>query len=234
MATRAPDLGPSRLQGLFPPGIVTVERLAEGEIDALSGGEAACLGRAGPKRAREFAAGRQCARAALLQLGVVGWDLAVRPDRTPAWPDGIVGSISHTTGFCAAAVGHSRDCRSIGLDVEIDRRVTAELHSQFLTSAEQVRLNGRPPEMADRLATLIFSAKEAFYKAQYPMTAEWLEFADLEIRLLSDLSDAGEIEVRPTRRLQLESSIPQPWRGRYGHFDRVVATGVVLQVVGRR
>jgi len=233
MAMHGPDVRPTRLQSLFPPEIITVERLAEGDIDALSAGEAACLGQAGPKRAREFAAGRQCARAALHRLGVASWDLSVRPDRTPVWPDGIVGSISHTTGFCAVAVGRGRDCRSIGLDVEVDLRVTAELYPQFLTSAEQTWLSGRPPDMADRLATLIFSAKEAFYKAQYPMTAEWLEFADIEIDLPAEPSNVGDIGVRSTRRLMLESLIPGPWLGRYGRFDGLVATGVAFPVERR-
>src|SRR5258707_9342490 len=90
------------LRGLFPPNIVTMETLAEGDPATLSAGEAGYLGRAQPKRAREFAAGRQCARQALERFGLTGWDLAVRPDRSPAWPEEFVGSISHTTGFCGA------------------------------------------------------------------------------------------------------------------------------------
>ena len=229
MAMSAPDARVTGLQSLFPPGIVVVERLDEGDIAALSPAEAACLGRAGLKRSREFAAGRQCARAALQQLGMAGWDLIVRPDRTPVWPEGVVGSISHTTGFCAVAAGHRQDWRAIGLDVEIDQRVTAELYPQFLTSVEQAWLRDQPITQADGLATLIFSAKEAFYKAQYPMTGEWLEFADLEIRL----TGTGVIDVRPTRRLQLEASISGPWIGRYARFDGLVATGLAFPAEGR-
>lgn len=222
------------LRGLFPPDIVTMETLAEGDPATLSAGEAGYLGRAQPKRAREFAAGRQCARQALERLGLTGWDLAVRPDRSPAWPEEFVGSISHTTGFCGAAVGRRHEFRSIGLDVEVGRRVTPDLYPQFLTQIEQAKITAMPPAMADGLATLIFSAKEAFYKCQYPLTAEWLEFADIEVDLPSNPLDTGCFGVRPSRRLQLERMVPSPWQGRFIFFEAFVATGFVIRASGER
>src|SRR5208282_5779110 len=90
-----------RFQGLLPPGIVVVEMHSAGDTAALLPEEAAYLGRSVPKRAQEFAAGRVCARRALAELGVVDFPLRVGEDREPLWPEGTVGSITHTTGFCA-------------------------------------------------------------------------------------------------------------------------------------
>lgn len=221
-----------KLRSLFPPNVVIVETVAEGDPASLSAGEAGHLGRAQPKRAREFAAGRQCARQALERFGLTGWDLAVQPDRSPAWPEEFVGSISHTTGFCAAAVGRRPEFRSIGLDVEVGRRVTPDLYPQFLTQVELAQITPMPPATADGRATLIFSAKEAFYKCQYPLTSEWLDFADIEVDLPRDLFDKGRFGIRPIRGLQLESMVPPPWHGQFVFFDEFVATGFVIPASG--
>jgi 4'-phosphopantetheinyl transferase EntD len=198
-----------------------------GDPDTLSPREAAHLGRAVPKRAAEFAAGRHCAREALRQFGVVGWDLLVGADRVPLWPDGMVGSISHTARFCAAVVAERRRFHSLGLDVETDRRVTADLYEQFLTATERRRLGGIGD--AESLATLIFSAKEAFYKAQYPLTGEWLEFGDIEIDVEESEASTGTLTVRPLRPLALAARWPGPWSGRFARFDGLVATGFAIQ-----
>jgi len=214
-----------RLQGLFPAGVVAVASAAAGDPGTLSRAEAAHLGRAVPKRAAEFAAGRHCAREALRQFGIDGWDLLVGADRVPLWPDGMVGSISHTDGFCGAVLAERQRFRSVGLDVETDRRVTADLYDQFLTAMERRRLADIEVAAAESLATLIFSAKEAFYKAQYPITAEWLEFGDIEIDVESGEAPAGAMLVRPVRPLALAACRPGPWSGRFARFDGLVATG---------
>jgi 4'-phosphopantetheinyl transferase EntD len=233
MPVLEPGVQPSTSLGsLFPPNVVTMETSAEGDPATLSAGEAGHLGRAQPKRAREFAAGRQCARQALERLGLTGWDLAVQPDRSPAWPEEFVGSISHTTGFCGAAVGRRHEFRSIGLDVEVGRRVTPDLYPQFLTLVEQAKITTMSPAMADGLATLIFSAKEAFYKCQYPLTSEWLDFADIEVDLPKDPLGNGCFGLRPVRRLRLESMVPSPWHGQFIFFDEFVATGFVILASG--
>jgi 4'-phosphopantetheinyl transferase EntD len=39
-------------------------------------------------------------------------------DRTPVWPDGVVGSITHTGDFAAAAVAWAADIAGLGIDSE--------------------------------------------------------------------------------------------------------------------
>ena len=233
MRAPEPAVGPSALlAGLLPAGVAVMETWADGDPATLSPAERVHIGRARPGRAREFAAGRLCARQALERLGRAGWDLLVAPDRSPQWPPGIAGSISHTTGYCCAAVCEQDRFRSIGLDVEIDRRVTADLHGQFLTASEQAALLGMSDNEAGRRATLIFSAKEAFYKCQYPLTSEWLDFADIEVEVPDDLREAGRLTIRPTRRLAIEQPFPAPWHGRFVRFRGLVATGFVVPDAG--
>ena len=226
-----PDPRSDRLERLFPDGVVAVEAAGEGDPAGLTPAEALAVARGVPKRVREFAAGRHAARAALRHLGLVPGELLPRPDRTPAWPGGIVGSLSHTVGFCAAVAGRAERFLGLGFDVEVVGRVTGELHERILTAGERRQLAAVAPDRRDRLATLVFSAKEAFYKSQYPATGEWLEFADIELDgtwWKDPAATEGGFLVRPTRALRLE--LPAPWAGRFSCFDGLVATGVALQI----
>lgn len=132
-----------------------------------------------PKRHRELVVGRALARDLLSELGVIADEIGTRADRSPDWPSGIIGSISHTDDVCAVAVSREHSMQAIGIDVEVSTAVTSDL-LPLVTSARE----RRSIRMLDsRFATLIFSAKETFYKAQAPKTGRFLEFADVEIEL---------------------------------------------------
>src|SRR6202165_5059978 len=70
------------------------------------------------KRQREFLAGRWCAEQALQRLGAGSTHVAMAADRAPIWPDGVVGSITHTGNFAAAAVAWAADIAGLGIDSE--------------------------------------------------------------------------------------------------------------------
>src|SRR5271170_2846494 len=94
----------TKLGNLFPPGAVVADLREPGDPELLLPVEATYLGRAVPKRVQEFTAGRLCARRALAEFGIVDFPIKVADDRRPIWPDSMVGSITHTAGFCAAVV----------------------------------------------------------------------------------------------------------------------------------
>src|SRR5450631_1625040 len=100
---------PARLsrdfQLLFPAGVIAAELREPGSVGLLLPEEAAGLGRAVPERQQEFAAGRLCARRVLAELKIVDFAVIAQPDRQPRWPATVVGSITHTTGLCAAVAG---------------------------------------------------------------------------------------------------------------------------------
>ncbi len=223
---------PARLSPLvtrqFPPGVVGAELRIAGDPSLLLPEEAQFLGRAVPKRIQEFSAGRLCARRALAEFGFAGHPLRMNGDRRPQWPAPIIGSISHASGICCAAVAERRQFRAIGLDVEIVGSVTPEIWPTICTPEETAWLGAlREPEQS-RCAALIFSAKESFYKCQYSVTRQWLEFDDVALDLLPGDAGAGCFALRPRRRITLFEQETIPMMGRFEFHGSLVVTGMVL------
>ena len=133
--------------------------------------EVEAVTRAVDKRRREFFAGRTLARAALSRLGFAAEAIARNEDRSPRWPDGIKGSISHTDEQVLVAVTASPDILGIGIDLENEHSVDSELRGL-------IRADEREASMDD---TVLFSAKESVFKAVYPLHGEFLEFADVVV-----------------------------------------------------
>ncbi|MBN8547892.1 MAG: 4'-phosphopantetheinyl transferase superfamily protein [Deltaproteobacteria bacterium] len=119
-------------------------------------------------------AGRQAAHAALTTLGKDdGTPILRQADRSPLWPTGVVGSISHARRsgrtLAVAAVGASARCLSIGVDVEdLQRSMGESLVRRVCTPTEMVWIDA-VPEQRLRRALSIFSAKEALFKAFAPI-----------------------------------------------------------------
>ncbi|WP_370401073.1 4'-phosphopantetheinyl transferase family protein [Sulfitobacter sp. JB4-11] len=140
--------------------------------------EAAHLGRAIAKRQQEFAAGRAMARQAMADLTGVSHSqpILADEDRAPIWPAGWQGSISHKSTLCLAVVGQSG--AQLGLDVEEDTPLAQDLIPTICSGTEIAQFAG--PEQG-AWAKLIFSAKEAAYKAQYPLTREVFGFHRFDV-----------------------------------------------------
>jgi len=155
-------------------------RLADTEIYPE---EFACIQRAVPKRRAEFATGRILARKAFAAIGTPSVVLLPKASGATAWPPGIVGSISHTDGYCAVVVGRTPPLYSLGLDVETLHVLEASMTEFILTDREQSWLQDQARELRNNLVLLIFSCKEAYYKCQHPISEGFLEFRDVELEL---------------------------------------------------
>jgi 4'-phosphopantetheinyl transferase EntD len=170
------------LAGLLPKGVAHVElyRPHRCETSFLSG-ERASLGRAAsPGRQREFAVGRACARRALRELGHPADAIPRGVQGSPCWPAGFIGSITHTDGYCAAAVAKLTDFLALGIDAERVSAVELDLQDLICTERER-RLLRSLGTQAETAIAAIFSAKESFYKAWFPLTKQWLGFLDVEL-----------------------------------------------------
>jgi 4'-phosphopantetheinyl transferase EntD len=143
--------------------------------------ERPAMTRAVEKRRREFAAGRELARRGLRSFGLEGVSIPVSERRYPVWPDGIVGSISHTRERVGVALARRGDYAAVGLDLEFRNAVTPNLFGSILIDSELRRLSAASGEEE---ATLIFSCKEAIFKAVNPLSGEFLDFLDVSIELL--------------------------------------------------
>src|ERR1700740_1436258 len=70
------------------------------------------------KRRNEFITVRHCARIALGELGFPPVPILKGDKGEPCWPGGVVGSLTHCTGYRGAVVGRSAAVRSVGIDAE--------------------------------------------------------------------------------------------------------------------
>lgn len=133
-----------------------------------------------PHRRAEFLTGRACARSAAAALSIDLPPLLRASSGAPAWPAPLLGSISHDGVTVAAVVTADRSIVSIGIDIEPPDAVETSLLPIVCRPAEQDALRSLERSKAALRATAIFTIKEAFYKAQHPLTDEWLDFADVE------------------------------------------------------
>jgi len=226
---RASDL----LAGLFEPFVAAYEVRGSGDPGWLLPEEAAQCDAVRPGRLAEFAAGRLCARRALADLGVEGVAVQRNVDRSPRWPEGVVGSITHTVGFCGAVAAARERVGGIGVDAEIAVRVTGEVWSQAFTETEMARLRQAPGTERMFLAAVVFSAKEAFYKCQFGLTGLWLDYRDVAIEL--PLGERrGAFLVRPATASARWSLGAFEAHGRFERDGALVVTGVALGPIAAR
>lgn len=183
------------LESLFDGPVAAAELRGEGNPQQLFPAERLGQERWVAKRVSQYAAGRQCAHLALSLLGVEPQPLIAQADRRPAWPAGVAGSISHCAGFACAVAVLQAAVRSVGVDAEVAGSVDESLWPRILSGEERQWLDQHPPGARRQWATLLFSAKEAFYKCQYPVRGRWLEFHDARIDVRSSPGDTGLVEI---------------------------------------
>lgn len=137
---------------------------------------------AAPRRQREFASVRACARDAMAALGHPLASVPVGERGAPIWPAGLVGSMTHCEGYRAAAVARSSVIASVGIDAEPNLPLPVGVLSIIAGQREREALSVLPlVDVAwDRL---LFSAKESVYKTWFPLTHRWLGFEQAEVVL---------------------------------------------------
>jgi 4'-phosphopantetheinyl transferase EntD len=212
---------------LFPAG-VCVATGPTAQDEPLHPAEAELARAMGPARQREFAAGRACARRALRELGAPDGPVLRGLRRAPVFPEGVVGSITHTNGFCAAAVAHGAAFAGVGLDAERDEALSERAAARICSAGELAALralSGRSPE---RWAAVVFSAKETLYKAYFPLTGFFIGFRDATIALFPETDDAGHFEARLVRRDAPDAAGQRRFAGRYASDGVRVVTGIAI------
>lgn len=92
------------------------------------------------------------------------------------WPKHFLGSLTHKGTVVLGVMGSRSAVKMIGLDLErVDQ-------SDLLGIEQLVAPEGLPSGIDRELGTLLtFSAKEAVFKAQYPVTQERLDFAAVRL-----------------------------------------------------
>lgn len=149
--------------------------------DELFDTELAYLARARNKRRSEFGTARCCARSALRCLGLPAMPLVPNLDRSPWWPTGVIGSISHCDQWAIAACSVNSRFSAIGVDIEENKPLAPELIDLICAENEVVNLSNALHIETLKIGKIIFSLKEAIYKCQYTLTKSLFGFHDIEI-----------------------------------------------------
>lgn len=109
----------------------------------------------------------------------------------PLWPDGFVGSLSHKGTVVLAAMAPTSVVRALGIDVE---RIDL---SDLGPIAHNIAPEGLPPYTEQSVGILLtLSAKEAVFKAQYPLTRQLLDFSDVVLNWACCTPDAFVAKAR--------------------------------------
>ncbi|ORW92677.1 4'-phosphopantetheinyl transferase PptT [Mycolicibacter terrae] len=175
------------------------------------------------KRRNEFVTVRYCARLALEELGQPPVPILKGEKGEPCWPTGIVGSLTHCAGFRGAVVGREADVRSVGIDAEPHDVLPDGVLDAVSLPVERAELAALPNELHwDRI---LFCAKEATYKAWFPLTQRWLGFEDAHITFDSDGGFVSRILIDPAA---LSGPPLTELRGRWSVTGGLVLTAIVL------
>jgi 4'-phosphopantetheinyl transferase EntD len=177
------------------PGIMIKHRLiSPGDEHALLPDESSAFASCVPKVRRASGAVRIVARQLLSRLGQPECALPKASSGAPIWPAGIIGSLSHDSHVAVAAVGSYRDVGAIGIDVEPAELLPSALLDIVATRRERLNIAHDPYR-----GRLLFVAKEAVYKALYPLDQLFLEHHDVEIdfaRRKAEVCNGRSVELR--------------------------------------
>ena len=166
------------IDALSLPGIIVGHRLiSRGDENALWPEEIPAFTSSIDKVRRASGAARIVARQLLRRLGRPECALPRGSGGAPTWPTGITGSLAHDSSVAVAAVGMCSDMDGIGIDIEPAESLPTELLGLVATPRERLTIDNYDPYGG----RLLFVAKEAVYKAVYPLDRTFLDHHDVEI-----------------------------------------------------
>jgi 4'-phosphopantetheinyl transferase EntD len=213
------------LRWIFPSDCAVAVSSERGDVNDLFEAEAAYVANAVPERQAEFAAGRACARRALRDHGVPPYAIPAGDHRGPIWPIGILGSIAHCPGLCAAVIAHKPMRWAVGLDVETNEPLKPDLRGVVATPSERVDMARLGWRFAGDACKLLFVIKEALFKLYFPVTRHFLDFHHAVVRL--------NVAGRRFEATLANSAAPpidgrRSFIGRYAITDGFILAGLVI------
>ena len=186
----ADNAGEPLMRSLLPPDICVAE--TTGDFGHLRDAEREYFASAVPKRVREATTARSCARLALKRLYLREPELTEPPtepifvprvDGSPAWPAGVVGSMTHCAGYRAAAVASAKCYAGVGIDVEPAVPLSAAVQELIVREEERRFAFGV-------YLKVLFSAKETALKTWYPLGLRGFDVSDISVAC--DVESAAE------------------------------------------
>ncbi|MGL5863258.1 MAG: 4'-phosphopantetheinyl transferase family protein [Phycicoccus sp.] len=219
------------IEQLLPPTVCCAEAFddEDADWDDLFGEERAVVANAVPKRRREFATVRRCAREALAQLDAPAGPLLPGERGAPQWPAGVIGSMTHCDGYRAAVVARACEVTGIGIDAEPNVPLPDGILDAIALPADRAALAALPTG-GPAWERMLFSAKESLYKAWFPLTRRFLGFDEAAV----EIHEGGSFTARllaPTR--SLAGRPLHTFTGRWLAHDGLMLTSVTVLAESR-
>lgn len=150
-----------------------------------------------------------------------------RDDRRPIWPEGLIGSISHTDRVVCCALADAGQIRGIGLDCEtvMASNRFQRISSHILSEDDQTFVEGLEGWKQGKLGTLIFSAKESLYKCLNPLVGVFFGFQDASLISIEE----KKIKLKLNKNLANLFFQEQVFSISYEFIDELVFTSLVLE-----
>ncbi len=182
------------LAAIVPADVATAEVFGSDCDEAgLFPEEEAAVAKAAPKRRREFAGARACARTARARAGLPPVPIVPGPSGAPVWPPGVTGSMTHCDGYRGCAIGRTDAIAAIGIDAEPHAELPDGILPMVASESERAALallrRADPDTCYERI---LFSAKESVFKAWFPATGRRLGFEQADLVIDPD----GEFTAR--------------------------------------
>jgi 4'-phosphopantetheinyl transferase EntD len=210
------------LASLFPPEVAAYFSPSLPADATLLAAESDCIGDMVEKRRIEFTHGRHCTHRAMQLLGMPVVAIPKGADRAPVWPNGIIGSISHSGDAAAAVITQSSELAAIGLDLESAEALSAEIAAMVCRPDEQIS------DAGDR-AKLLFCIKEAVYKCIYPRIGCYVDFQEMEVLLNEGKATFG---VR-SHSQNFDAHLIKGLQGRYHKNQEIIITSAWILHPGK-
>lgn len=182
------------LAAIAPHGVRTGCRLIrDGDETHLLPEEARSLPARQPAMRRASGAARWIAHRLLADIGCNDAAIPRALSGAPVWPDGMIGSLAHDDDMAVAAVAPVGHIVSLGIDIEPALALPDDILALVATPAD--RTDAADRHLAGRI---LFAAKEAVYKAVYPLDREILGYEDIAVDL-----NTGSATTKTGRRANL-------------------------------
>lgn len=179
---------------------------------------------ASPKRQAEYLASRWLAGTVFARYGIPDFVLTNNADRSPCWPAGFNGSLSHSAGTAFLLADHQG--RLAGCDVEswVSPQTADEITHLLMNEQEKLLLTAcaLPWTVA---VTVLFSLKESLYKALWPVVRHYIDFMQAEITAFDP--DTGQASLRLRERLGEELPQGREFAARFLRTEAQVFSWIV-------
>ncbi|PSJ54272.1 4'-phosphopantetheinyl transferase [Mesorhizobium soli] len=183
------------MKAIAPDGVrVGCRTIREGDETHLLPEEARSIPARHLEMRRASGAARWVARGLLAKLGSSDFAILRASSGAPVWPERITGSLAHDDEMAVAAAAPISRITSLGIDVEPAEPLPDDI-SALVTIDADVADTAIDRHLVGRL---LFSAKEAVYKAVYPLDREVLGYEDIAIDLAT-----GHATTKTGRRARL-------------------------------